>query len=263
MIARLGKRGLRMFLGAAAIFVIAAGVAWAAIPGSSGTINGCYEKRTGILRVIDAEAGKSCLSFETPISWNQRGPQGERGLQGERGAQGERGLRGERGADGARGPQGEQGLQGLQGLQGESGQLGLAGQTCPAGQFVTGFDSAGNVTCAGSGASGGDGGSDSPLLYFTLAELKFGSVAVSESSTETVTVTNPGDSPIEVLWTVDGPSPGFRVIGDTCPATRTLAPGASCTIDVSFEPTLPITYVSTLIVNLVVGLTMTGTGFTR
>lgn len=44
MIERLGKRGLRMFLGAAAIFVIGAGVAWAAIPGSSGVINGSTRK---------------------------------------------------------------------------------------------------------------------------------------------------------------------------------------------------------------------------
>ena len=121
MIERLGKRGLQMLLGAAAIFVIGAGVAWAAIPGSSGVINGCYEKRPGILRVIDVEAGRACLSIETPISWSQRGPQGERGLQGERGAQGEQGL------------QGEQGIQGTQGLQGERGPQGLTGATGPPG----------------------------------------------------------------------------------------------------------------------------------
>ena len=49
----------------------AGGVAYATIPGSSGTINGCYEKRTGILRVIDSDAGAKCTSYETPISWNQ------------------------------------------------------------------------------------------------------------------------------------------------------------------------------------------------
>jgi hypothetical protein len=41
MIERIGKGGLRVFLAAAAIFVVGAGVAWAAIPGSNGVINGC------------------------------------------------------------------------------------------------------------------------------------------------------------------------------------------------------------------------------
>lgn len=99
-----------MFLGAAAIFVIGAGVAWAAIPGSGGVINGCYEKRTGILRVIDVEAGKACLSFETPISWSQRGPQGDPGVAG---------------AQGPEGPQGPQGPPGPPGPPGELGALGV------------------------------------------------------------------------------------------------------------------------------------------
>jgi hypothetical protein len=53
------------------LLALVAGVAYAAIPASDGTISGCYEKRTGLLRVIDKEAGKTCLSFENPISWNQ------------------------------------------------------------------------------------------------------------------------------------------------------------------------------------------------
>lgn len=103
MIERLGKRGLRMFLGAAAIFVIAAGVAWAAIPGSGGVINGCYEKRIGILRVIDKEAGKSCTSVEVPISWNQaglQGPTGDRGPTGDKGPMGDKGPQGDPGVPG-------------------------------------------------------------------------------------------------------------------------------------------------------------------
>jgi hypothetical protein len=129
MFERIGRGGLRMFLAAAAIFVIGAGVAWAAIPGGSGVINGCYEKRTGILRVIDVEAGKRCLSIETPISWSQQGPQGEPGPQGERGVQGEQGLPGERGADGARGPQGEAGPPGATGTPGAQGSVGPKGDT--------------------------------------------------------------------------------------------------------------------------------------
>lgn len=86
-----------MLILAAALLGIASGIAYATIPGSNGTINGCYEKRTGVLRVIDAEAGKACLSAETPISWNQRGPKGDKGDQGLQGLQGEKGDKGDPG----------------------------------------------------------------------------------------------------------------------------------------------------------------------
>jgi Collagen triple helix repeat (20 copies) len=113
------------------IVVLGAGLAYAAIPHSgTGVINGCYEKRTGILRVIDAEAGKTCLSFETPISWNQKGPQGEqgpRGDEGEQGTQGDRGPQGEQGPQGERGDKGDQGTQGDRGPQGEQGPQGERG----------------------------------------------------------------------------------------------------------------------------------------
>jgi hypothetical protein len=71
----LSRRGLRLLLLATAISAIAAGVSYAAIPNSqTGTINGCFEKRTGFLRVIDAQAGKTCFTqYETPISWSQQG----------------------------------------------------------------------------------------------------------------------------------------------------------------------------------------------
>ena len=136
MLVRLGKRGLRMFLGAAAIFVIGAGVAWAAIPGSSGVISGCYEKRTGILRVIDAETGKTCLSFETPISWNEaglKGPMGDKGPTGDKGLAGDKGPQGDPGLAGERGPMGAQGLEGEKGPTGDSGEQGPAGDKGPLG----------------------------------------------------------------------------------------------------------------------------------
>lgn len=136
MIEKLGKHGLRMFLGAAAIFVVGAGVAWAAIPGSNGVINGCYEKRTGILRVVDAETGKKCLSFETPISWNQaglQGPTGEKGPTGDKGLTGDKGPQGDPGVAGDKGPMGDQGLQGDKGLKGDPGDKGQTGDQGPAG----------------------------------------------------------------------------------------------------------------------------------
>jgi hypothetical protein len=69
-------RGIRLLLICGSVVALGAGFAYAAIPGSNGVINACYEKRTGLLRVIDAEAGKRCLSFESPISWNQQGAGG-------------------------------------------------------------------------------------------------------------------------------------------------------------------------------------------
>lgn len=60
------------------------GFALASIPDSSGEINGCYAAVTGSLRVIDS--GKKCLPTETPISWNQTGPQGLPGQTGQPGA---------------------------------------------------------------------------------------------------------------------------------------------------------------------------------
>src|SRR2546421_7251910 len=81
------RLGIALLIGVA--LSVGGGIAYAAIPGSDGTISGCAEKRTGILRVIDAEAGKQCLSaFENPIAWNARGPQGLKGDKGDAGAVG-------------------------------------------------------------------------------------------------------------------------------------------------------------------------------
>lgn len=78
-------------------------------------ISGCYEKRTGILRVIAPKPAKTCLSFETPISWNHKGPAGPPGTQGPKGD------KGDQGADGAPGPKGDKGHQGPQGDTGPRG----------------------------------------------------------------------------------------------------------------------------------------------
>jgi hypothetical protein len=70
-------RASRVLVIAGAFVVLSAGFAYAAIPGTDAAINGCYEKYTGLLRVIDAEAGKKCTRFETPISWSQQYLAGE------------------------------------------------------------------------------------------------------------------------------------------------------------------------------------------
>src|SRR2546421_8828021 len=78
------RLGIALLIGVA--LSVGGGIAYAAIPSGDGTISGCAEKRTGILRVIDVEAGKQCLSaFENPIAWNARGPQGLKGDKGDKG----------------------------------------------------------------------------------------------------------------------------------------------------------------------------------
>lgn len=72
---------LLLGLGATLIVAMVAGVAWATIPNDQGVYTGCYMKVGGALRVI--EASKSCKSWETRITWNQRG---EPGAPGEAGA---------------------------------------------------------------------------------------------------------------------------------------------------------------------------------
>jgi len=65
--------------------VLAAGIAYAAIPGPGGVIRGCYISSGGQLRVIDTG---SCRSGETPLSWNAQGPSGPSGASGASGPPG-------------------------------------------------------------------------------------------------------------------------------------------------------------------------------
>jgi hypothetical protein len=48
---------------------VGAGLAWAAIPDSSGVIHACYKQTGGNLRVIDPGAGGSCHAGEQSLSW--------------------------------------------------------------------------------------------------------------------------------------------------------------------------------------------------
>ncbi|EDK72407.1 hypothetical protein TM7_0473 [candidate division TM7 genomosp. GTL1] len=45
----------------------------AAIPGTNGTINGCYNRLTGVLKVKDVETGQTCNGLENDISWPSQG----------------------------------------------------------------------------------------------------------------------------------------------------------------------------------------------
>jgi hypothetical protein len=66
-----------------ALGVLIGTAAYAAIPDSSGVISACYAKSNGGVRIIDAEAGATCVSNkEQALSWSQRGPAGPPGPPG-------------------------------------------------------------------------------------------------------------------------------------------------------------------------------------
>jgi hypothetical protein len=85
-------------VGAVAGTVIAGGVAWATVATTGTSIDACYQKATGAVRVIDPT--QSCRSSETAISWNQVGSDGPSGDTGAQGIQGVQGPPGQNGADG-------------------------------------------------------------------------------------------------------------------------------------------------------------------
>jgi hypothetical protein len=71
-------------IAAVAIFALAGGIAYAAIPDASGVINACYRTSTddqkGQLRAVDSAA--SCRNNELPTQWNVAGAPGARGPAG-------------------------------------------------------------------------------------------------------------------------------------------------------------------------------------
>ena len=174
MTALRGTRRIALSMGLAGALVgIGGSVAVAAFSGagSDGVIRGCFEKNTGVLRIVE---GGTCLRGETPISWNQQGLQGETGAPGVQGpagpagppgpagpagadgADGTDGAEGPAGADGAQGPAGADGAAGPEGPAGPQGEPGRDGvlpdQSCPSGEFVTGFSN-GALVCAAPGSS--------------------------------------------------------------------------------------------------------------
>jgi hypothetical protein len=97
--------------------VAAVQVAQAAIPGPGGVFNGCYQKQTGVFRLIDPSSNlpylKACNpATETAVSWTNGGNVGPTGPSG---------------LSGPSGPSGPSGIQGLSGPSGPSGPRGVAG----------------------------------------------------------------------------------------------------------------------------------------
>lgn len=104
-------------IAAGAAAVLAAGVAYGAIPDGNGVINACYDKQSGQLRAVDPATGtpKGCGSKEAALRWNETGPQGPTGPQGLPGALGDDGDQGD---PGQQGPQGDPGPAGADGVSG-------------------------------------------------------------------------------------------------------------------------------------------------
>jgi hypothetical protein len=75
MKAQLTQKNVVAFAAVAIAVALLGGAVLAAIPGAGGEISACYN-RSGKVRVIDAEAGETCKSRETPLAWNQIGPRG-------------------------------------------------------------------------------------------------------------------------------------------------------------------------------------------
>ena len=159
----------------AVVIATLSGIAYAAIPGSDGTVRGCYATTNGILlgiphskgdtRLVDE--GEACRSYEKAVSWNQQGPLGDTGAQG---PQGDTGLQGPTGPRGPEGPAGTNGADGTNGTDGAPGISGLEvvtgrGVTIPPGAGLT----AGADCPAGKKAlgGGGDGGAFAAVISTT------------------------------------------------------------------------------------------------
>ncbi len=123
------KRAFQIALPTAAALGAGAAIAAGAIPGSDGTITGCYANKfnedlpqnvpvwedavepPGALRVINPQGARlptggpnparECVPGESTITWNEKGPPGPQGEEGKAGPAGGQGAGGAQGAPGA------------------------------------------------------------------------------------------------------------------------------------------------------------------
>ena len=77
--------------------MVVGGIAWAQIPDTNGVITGCYNNKSGALRVIDTSKTTCVAKTETQLTWNQKGVAGAPGAQGATGANGSNGAPGSSG----------------------------------------------------------------------------------------------------------------------------------------------------------------------
>ncbi|HET7450871.1 MAG TPA: hypothetical protein VFJ78_09750 [Gaiellaceae bacterium] len=114
-----------------AVAAVGSGVALATSVGGS-TVDTCYAKSSGTLRVVDPTVSQ-CRDSETRLSWAQTPPQGPKG---ETGATGTKGEAGDQGLPGPKGETGVIGFQGSDGPQGPAGRPGSHGYVIVWGDYV-------------------------------------------------------------------------------------------------------------------------------
>ena len=154
--------------------------------GSNGTINGCYQRLSGQLRVVDS--GEPCRNGELAISWSAVGGAGAQGATGATGATGAGGATGANGLDGATGATGPVGPGGANGSNGADGQTGATGPKGDTGANGT------NGTNGATGATGpqGPAGSGAATAFYN----RFANTAVPNTDTHAGTAIaycDPGD----------------------------------------------------------------------
>ena len=171
-----GLRSRRTALASLAIFALAGGIAYAAIPDAgTGAFHACMLRGIGTIRIIDPQSQR-CASFETPITLGAQGIQGIQGVQG---------LRGPAGADGSNGSNGKDGGSPTV-LQLTPGDL-----NCPAGgAAITDAKGSTAYVCSGTnGRDGTNGTNGQPFSgTFTSSDGTF-SLSVSNSGVE---ISGPG-----------------------------------------------------------------------
>jgi hypothetical protein len=83
---------------AGAVVAILAGAGIAIATSSGAVINGCVNKKSGVLRIV---RGGRCKKSERAIAWNSQGVPGRNGADGTNGTDGTNGADGTNGTDGA------------------------------------------------------------------------------------------------------------------------------------------------------------------
>jgi hypothetical protein len=125
-----GTHGRTVPVVALVMTAVAAGAAYAAIPGSDGVIHSCYNASSnpsGQLRVIDAATGAKCAKNEKPLDFNQQGPKGDKGDKGDPCLPSNPACVGPQGPPGADGADGKDGAPGADGAKGDKGDPGAPG----------------------------------------------------------------------------------------------------------------------------------------
>jgi hypothetical protein len=198
----LGRRSGRLAVVVLALFGLAAGIAYATTGGTGAVYTACKLNATGTLRLI--EPGQNglkgnCTSFETKISWNERGQDGAPGPVGPAGAAGPAGPAGPQGAAGPVGPQGPVGPEGPQGPKGADAVIGPNSITTSHIQDETIW--AWDVTTVDERALTGANVRNGSLQQVDLGE---NSVASSEIENGSVTADDLGSNSVSTSEIADG-----------------------------------------------------------